>query len=1119
MHLRAQFEHLEIRRHLAAQAYDWNPVTEKANGYINGIVFAKTGGAAYIHTDIGGAYRLDPASNRWIPLNYWQTSGDGPVQNGGAQTIAVDPTDPNRVYMVAGTYQSSAAFLRSSDQGRTWQRTTVNSIQVDGNGWGRNVGERLMVDPNLPSTLYYGAQDYSATASGLWKSTDYGATWNKVNTFTATGDLWNGTYANANGVGVGFVLLDKSSGSAGSATAVMYAGVATVASTSSKVYLSSDGGATWNAIANQPAITLTPNRAVLSPDGSTMYIAYSDQSGPYAATTGALYKVTNPNSQAATWTNVTPSVGAYSAVNFDPTNPNTVYAAVFDRYPDNIYRTTNAGTSWTPLTPESHRNDTSAAYASSLQTHWLTDLEIDPTNNNIAIYNTGYGLYRTTNLTAATPTWSFYNDGFEQAAVLEIATANTGAANVFTAIGDRDGFRHVFPYTTSPSTGRFGQTNNIAVGTDDDVDVAYNDANYLVRVVRTTPFVQFSVNNGVNWAWMPSTGSSGSTSGGGNIAISADGLYTVYEPGGTGRQRYSVRTGSTWGNWVSTSITNQPTNGAKIVADLSAAHTFYAYAGATVSQSTDGGQTWTIMTTTAPSNPSWIRAVPGQAGHLLASFGGNGVWRSINAGATWTRLASGVVTNANQVGVGAGATPGAYPSIFVGGTVNGLNGFFRSDDQGATWVMVSDLAHQFGAVDVIQGDYRVYGRLYVGTNGEGTQYADIHQGPTTLPAGWSTQDIGAPANAGSAGSSAAGSFELVGGGAGISGASDQFRFAYTTLNGDGSIVGQVIDVPNTSPTNLIAKAGVMIRSTLAANSPMAFVGLTPGSVNGAVFSTRLTTNASASTTSAPGVWPPYWVKLTRVGDQFMAYRSPDGINWTPIGAAQTIAMGTSVFVGLGVTSSDPNQVNISHFQNVSVAAVDTTPPAVNSSNFDYSHSPNTLNFVFSEDVFASLNASDLTVTAINSDGSPGAAVTVGAPTYNAVTNTATFALPTPLADGNYRATLLSAGVTDAAGNPLPADVPLDFFSLAADANHDRIVDVSDLGVLATNWQASGKTFADGDFNYDGLVDVTDLGILATNWQVSVAAPSPPIAALTFASPTSSIRRSPARRPLADDVLA
>ncbi len=112
------------------------------------------------------------------------------------------------------------------------------------------------------------------------------------------------------------------------------------------------------------------------------------------------------------------------------------------------------------------------------------------------------------------------------------------------------------------------------------------------------------------------------------------------------------------------------------------------------------------------------------------------------------------------------------------------------------------------------------------------------------------------------------------------------------------------------------------------------------------------------------------------------------------------------------------------------------------------------------------------------------------------TNTATFTFDSELADANYRATLLSAGVTDPPGNPLDGnaddliggDHAFDFFVLAGDTNRDRLVDISDLGVLATNWQQSPRDFSQGDFNYDQTVDITDLGMLATNWQSSLPAP-------------------------------
>jgi hypothetical protein len=91
--------------------------------------------------------------------------------------------------------------------------------------------------------------------------------------------------------------------------------------------------------------------------------------------------------------------------------------------------------------------------------------------------------------------------------------------------------------------------------------------------------------------------------------------------------------------------------------------------------------------------------------------------------------------------------------------------------------------------------------------------------------------------------------------------------------------------------------------------------------------------------------------------------------------------------------------------------------------------------------------------------------------------------------------LPAGSVADLYGSPLVADFSFDFFVLGGDANRDRKVDVADLGILATNWQQSPRTFADGDFDYSGTVDVNDLGILASAWQQQLAPPSAPFASI------------------------
>jgi hypothetical protein len=117
-----------------------------------------------------------------------------------------------------------------------------------------------------------------------------------------------------------------------------------------------------------------------------------------------------------------------------------------------------------------------------------------------------------------------------------------------------------------------------------------------------------------------------------------------------------------------------------------------------------------------------------------------------------------------------------------------------------------------------------------------------------------------------------------------------------------------------------------------------------------------------------------------------------------------------------------------------------------------------------------------------------------------------------LPDGRYRATLAGNTLKDAAGNTQSNAYSFDFTVLAGDANQDGAVDVSDLGILATNWQTSGRKFSQGDFNYDGTVDVTDLGILATNWQKNLPVASAAVGAVASLKEVSS-------GSLVEDVLA
>lgn len=186
-------------------------------------------------------------------------------------------------------------------------------------------------------------------------------------------------------------------------------------------------------------------------------------------------------------------------------------------------------------------------------------------------------------------------------------------------------------------------------------------------------------------------------------------------------------------------------------------------------------------------------------------------------------------------------------------------------------------------------------------------------GGGTLPAGWSTQDVGSVGTAGSA-SFSGGTWTVKGSGADIWNTADGFRYVYQPLSGNGQITARVASVGN---TDVWAKAGVMIRENLTAGSPQAMAVVTPAS--GVAFQRRTSAGAASVHTAGASVTAPYWVRLVRSGSTFTAYSSPNGTTWTQIGTA-TITMGQNVYIGLAVTAHNNSALNTSTFTNVSVVS-------------------------------------------------------------------------------------------------------------------------------------------------------------------------------------------------------
>ncbi len=109
--------------------------------------------------------------------------------------------------------------------------------------------------------------------------------------------------------------------------------------------------------------------------------------------------------------------------------------------------------------------------------------------------------------------------------------------------------------------------------------------------------------------------------------------------------------------------------------------------------------------------------------------------------------------------------------------------------------------------------------------------------------------------------------------------------------------------------------------------------------------------------------------------------------------------------------------------------------------------------------------------------------------------------------GNYRLTLLAQGITDAAGQALPANVTINFYILPGDTNNDRVVNDVDLLQAWRNARyPSPQPDLNGDLNGDGQVNFADLSLVQSNYlatlpRISGAAAPLGSEALTVPVPT------------------
>jgi hypothetical protein len=728
----------------------WASAKFGGGGYVTGLVFhPSTKDLLYARTDVGGAYRWDVPTSSWIPLNDGFTAAEG--FHHGVESLALDPNNDQLVYIVTGISASADPTARlyiSSNRGNSW--TSVNlPFSAGANNNGRAIGERLSVDPQKPSIMFYASR-----TAGLWKSSDSGRTWTQTSLSSTkmTQDQINAL--NGQVMGVEQLIFDTSSKGTGTQTWIMWATVApdyaAAAGLSSNLYKSVDGGGTWTPVATPVSGYHIPH-VVRNSDGM-FYVLFTKGTGPGDAGPARLYKFDGLGGNWSLLRSI--DTAGYGGISVSGTGSTTRIAlgvsGTWSDFPGKqvVQLSDNAGLAW---------HEIEAGMLGQGASGWVDDVEIDPFNRDHVMHVHGGGIVETWNASSTTPTWSNSVNGIEETCTLGLRTPPAGASYTFiNSSGDVGTWVHTDlnnPPTRSP---------NKSWNSGNSADMAWFDSNYIAAagVINNGNGTHvgtgyWSGDGGLSWATFSSlpAGAAANVSEASNVAVTARN-NVVWAPADS-VPSYTTNNGASWTatNLPALAIQNGVPRSYRLVTDRRNPNKVYAYDSggawwtytpAKVYVSTDGGHNFTLSQGSvsanmrfAPWGASSMAVNPNVEGDLWVADG-LAVYHSVDSGATWTKLNNfGAIWNGRQDWFGpevAGASivalgkpkPGATYSaaVYVVGVINGVWGVYRSDDGGATWIRHNDDAHQYAGVGVMAADQNTYGRIYAGGSCRGVLYSN-----------------------------------------------------------------------------------------------------------------------------------------------------------------------------------------------------------------------------------------------------------------------------------------------------------------------------------------------------------------------------------------------------------
>ncbi len=639
-----------------------------------------------------------------------QWTSVGPDNVGGRTlTVAVNPSSPNIIWAGAasgGLWKSTSAGVGAS----AW--TYVNT------GYPTVAVSSVAIDPTNTNIMYIGTGEVGSAygrgqvgtpgaratyGMGVLKSTDGGTSWtltglistfpqltavqkvllNPLNAATIYTITTEGTYksndAGANWSLVHGVLMGMDIVINSSDTTILYACYGQRNSTFGKgVYKSTNAGATWAHLTSLDTTNFGRTCLTISP--SNPQVVYASVAHGSTSQLRGLYRTTDAGTS---WTlqsstNYMSSQGWYdNVIAIHPTNQNFVMAAGLD-----VYKSTNGGSTLTQKAfwylgydgtvpaggPEGPTNYVHADH------HAIT---FDPTNPNTIYIGCDGGIFASTD---GGETFGGRNGGYATIQVYNgFATSETNANVALVGLQDNGALK----YEGTPSWNKtYGGDGGWCAIDPTNENILYEEYVYLA--------MSKSTNGGASWFGI----TSGLATGSSNANFIAPFVISYTNPNilyaGAKVPYKTTSGGSSW----------SPTNGGVnfngttiscIGVSYKNPDTVIAATGSSavgalfqVFRTTNGGTSWSNVTGSLPNRyPTDISFDPNTSLTAYITYSGYGashVFKTANAGQTWTDI----TTNLPDIPTQCVVVDPFFPShVYVGTDL----GVYRSTDGGASWVV------------------------------------------------------------------------------------------------------------------------------------------------------------------------------------------------------------------------------------------------------------------------------------------------------------------------------------------------------------------------------------------------------------------------------------------------